>query len=80
MIAWTDRAKKDLERLPDRLQEKAESVISDLGIAPSAGKKLKGSLAGMRSVRLGRAHRILYEVSEGTVFILTIGPRKDVYR
>lgn len=78
-IALTKRAQKDLEQLPEALQEKAHALIKRLETEPALGKKLLGPLAGVRSVRLGRTHRILYE-DKPQITVLTIPMRRDAYR
>jgi Txe/YoeB family toxin of toxin-antitoxin system len=80
LILWTNRAQKDLDRLPKQLKERVEAVVADINDNPSAGTKLKGKLNGKWSARLGRAHRILYEIRNGDIVILTISPRRDAYR
>lgn len=74
------RAQKDLAQLPDAIREKAEGVIERLDTEPALGKKLKGKLDGVRSARLGRSYRILYEVAQDEVRILTVSLRRDSYR
>lgn len=78
-VALTKRAEKDLEQLPETLQIKARALIARLETEPALGKKLLGPLAGLRSVRLGRTHRIIYEVNPATT-VLTIPMRRDAYR
>jgi len=73
------RAEKDLGDLSDALREKAQTIIDRLDVEPAMGKKLLGTLAGKRSARLGRTHRIIY-VTEPEVFVLAITQRKDAYR
>lgn len=80
MAKLTRRAKKDLDDLPAQLADKAKAVIRRLDSEPALGKKLLGPLAGKRSARLGRSHRIIYEASEGAIVVLTIADRKDAYR
>lgn len=81
MPNWSRRAEKDLAGLPPALQEKARAIIARLDSEPGLGKKLLGPLAGLRSARLGRAHRIIYEVrQDGLAHVLTISPRRDAYR
>ncbi|MDP4015332.1 MAG: type II toxin-antitoxin system RelE/ParE family toxin [Candidatus Nanopelagicales bacterium] len=61
--------------------EKARALIERLDTEPGSGQKLLGPLKGIRSARLGRSHRILYEIStDGSAHVLTIAPRKDAYR
>jgi mRNA-degrading endonuclease RelE of RelBE toxin-antitoxin system len=74
----SNRAEKDLASLPEALQDKARSLIARLENEPSLGKKLLGSLAGKRSVWLGRSHRIIYRTDP--LFIIAIPPRRDAYR
>lgn len=75
------RAERDLADLPEALQVKARAVIARLDAEPGLGKKLVGQLTGLRSARLGRAHRIIYEVrNDGRAHVLTVRPRKDAYR
>jgi mRNA-degrading endonuclease RelE of RelBE toxin-antitoxin system len=73
------RAEKDLAELPEALQEKARNIIGRLEEEPALGKKLLGALAGKRSIRLGRTHRIIYVV-DPEIMILTISQRRDAYR
>ena len=80
MPKLTPRAKKQLDNLPAQLGAKARELIRRLDDEPTLGKKLVGRLQGKRSARLGRSHRIIYTVTEGYVIVLTIRPRKDVYR
>lgn len=81
MPSWSKRSAKDLAGLPDVLQEKARAIIDRIDSEPGLGKKLLGPLAGLRSARLGRAHRIIYEVrDDGLAHVITISQRKDAYR
>jgi mRNA-degrading endonuclease RelE of RelBE toxin-antitoxin system len=81
MPTWSKRAGKDLEALPLAMQDRARSVIDKLDAERHLGKKLLGPLRGVRSARVGRSHRVLFEINlDGTAHILTITPRKDAYR
>ncbi len=80
MIQVTNRAKKDIESLPEAMQTKVSAVIARLDKEPSLGWKLKGKLTGIWSVNVGRSHRILYTVTQEGVTVKTVRPRKDVYR
>ena len=80
MPKLTRGAKKQLGKLPPQLSAKAHELIRRLDDEPHLGKKLVGPLKGKRSARLGRTHRIIYEEAEGYVVVLTVGPRRDVYR
>lgn len=80
MPKLTARANKQLDNLPAQLSAKGRELIRRLDDEPHLGKKLVGPLRGKRSARLGRSHRIIYEATGGCVVVLTVGPRKDVYR
>jgi mRNA-degrading endonuclease RelE of RelBE toxin-antitoxin system len=75
----TRSAEKSLGELAPSLQEKARKIISQLDSEPALGKKLLGALAGKRSLRLGRTHRIIY-VTDPEIVVLAISQRKDAYR
>ena len=80
MAKLTKRAQKDLDALPQALASKAREIILRLDKQPALGKKLMGPLERMRSVRLGRSHRMIYQLVEGDVVLLTIAARNDRYR
>ena len=73
-------ALKSLRTLPAPLRQRAQEIIRRLDDEPALGKKLQGKLAGSRSVRLGRSHRIIYTSTSGTVRVTAVRPRKDAYR
>ncbi|CPR04276.1 Plasmid stabilization system protein [Mycobacterium bohemicum DSM 44277] len=79
MTRKTKRALKDLEALPPALRQKAETLIKSLDAEPDVGHRLKGKLEGLRSIRLGRTHRIIYS-SAPRVVVITVRGRKDTYR
>ncbi len=81
-VELTNRACKDLDRLRRAqpvLFEKVISKIQTLAKNPKAGKALVGPLKGKWSLRLGD-WRILYEVGQAIVVILTVNHRGDVYK
>ena len=80
MPQLTKRAQKDLDAPPRVIADKARQIILQLDEEPALGKKLMGQLEGKRSVRLGRSHRIIYQLVDGEVVLLTITARKDAYR
>jgi mRNA-degrading endonuclease RelE of RelBE toxin-antitoxin system len=81
MPTWSKRAGRDLEALPLVMQGRAQSVINRLDTEHHLGKRLVGPFKGVRSARIGRSHRVLFEINlDGTAHILTITPRKDAYR
>lgn len=80
VIRVTRRAQKDLADLPEQLQAKAQEVIQGVETQPNAGTKLRGKLNGKWAVRLGRSHRIIYEIDGSDVVVLVVRDRKDAYR
>ncbi len=42
------------------------------------GKPLKGSLKGLRSLRIGD-YRVIYKIGEKTVYVVAIGHRSNCY-
>ncbi len=76
----TDRARRDLEALPEALRSHARPLCARLDAEPSLGNKLQGRLQGIRSARLGRSHRILYRIGASGITVLGIRPRRDAYR
>jgi mRNA-degrading endonuclease RelE of RelBE toxin-antitoxin system len=79
MPQLTNRAEKDLAALPGPMKDRALELIARLDTEPALGKKLLGKLQGLRSARLGRSHRIIYEVRQNAIVVLTIAARKDAY-
>jgi mRNA-degrading endonuclease RelE of RelBE toxin-antitoxin system len=70
-----------LEALPEPIRKRATDLTERLDREHGLGKKLQGPLKGVRSARLGRSHRILYEIkTDGSAHVLTIALRKDAYR
>jgi mRNA interferase RelE/StbE len=65
-------AHPDLKR---RIRAALHVILHD----PSAGKALVEDLAGLHSFRIGRIRIIYRVVSDQTIEIVTIGPRKTVY-
>lgn len=80
MAELSGRAKKDLDDLPEALRLRAHEVIERLDTEPALGKKLVGKLAGLRSARLGRTHRIIYRLGDTGPQVVTVVPRRDAYK
>ena len=71
----------NIENLPPAMRDKAEALIARLDNEPVLGKRLVGPLKGIRAARLGRSHRVLFEMNDdGTAHILTVVQRRDAYR
>lgn len=78
-IAWSPRARKSLQRLPQKVSTAAvEFICGPLAENPhGVGKPLRLELEGVYSARRGD-YRVLY-VIEKVVTILRIDHRSDVY-
>jgi mRNA-degrading endonuclease RelE of RelBE toxin-antitoxin system len=79
VIFLSNEAVKILINLDKEEERRIRTKIKELEKSPqSFGKHLKG--IDLWSLRVGK-HRVLFEVDEGkrNVFIVTLGPRKDVY-
>jgi mRNA interferase RelE/StbE len=74
-------AEKVLKSLSEKDQIKILNALEGLEEDPSIGKKLQGSLKGLRVIRVW-PYRVVYTVYKKTVTVtvLTIGHRKDVYK
>jgi len=77
----TRQARRDLERLPERIRAWAAGMIDELAFnpRPPACKRLQGGFG--YSIRHGD-YRLVYDVEDDTVVVIVvrIAHRKDVYR
>lgn len=80
MVRSTNRARKDLSGLPEKVRTRVEQIVTDVEAHILQGKKLRGKLDGKWSVRLGQTHRIICTFDESDLIVLTIKPRRDAYR
>ncbi len=80
-IIITPEAEKQYRRLPKSEQKKIKRKLLVLERNPLAGKKLSGSLAETRSLKVW-PHRILYYIdrNKSTIFVATITHRQGVYK
>lgn len=81
-VEVTRRAARDLDRIRRAqpvLFEKLVGKIRALARNPESAKALMGPLKGIWSLRVGD-YRILYELAHGTVIVLTINHRREVYK
>jgi len=80
-ILITSKAKKQIDRLPQKIKEKIGSAILEIASNPLIGKALKAQLKGLYSFRAGN-YRIVYEIDNKKIciFILKVMHRREVYR
>ncbi len=77
-LAFTKEFLKRLKRLDRQTQIRILRELKILEHKPFASKQLVGRLSELKSFRIGD-YRVIYQVSEQTVIIRTIGHRKKVY-
>ena len=80
-IKASKEALKQLEKFPKNVVKLILKKIENLALNPYLGKPLRGRLEGLRSLRVGE-YRALYYIDqkEKEVRIITIGPRKKIYK
>lgn len=78
-IVFHKTASKKLLKLPKDFKNRIIKSVELLSINPYIGKKLSGSLEGCYRIRVGD-FRIIYDIQQNTIIILTIGSRGDVYK
>ena len=80
-IAGTPTAKRALQRLPEKVAVAAiEFIYGSLAANPRRlGKPLRLELEGLHSARRGD-YRIVYRIDPGSVTIVAIDHRGDIYR
>jgi mRNA interferase RelE/StbE len=82
-IQITARADRDLQRLPEKIATACvDFIFGALAENPHrVGKPLRDELDGLHSARRGD-YRVVYAIADdvGTVDIVHIGRRSDVYR
>jgi mRNA interferase RelE/StbE len=69
---------KRLKRIDRQAQIRILRELKILEVKPFASKQLAGRLSELKSFRVGD-YRVIYQVSEQTIIIRTIGHRKKVY-
>ena len=81
-LGLTQRARKDIDDLPETMWPRVRAAISDLrnNPRPAKCKKLKGQISTYR-IRVGD-YRALYDVDDttSTVVVLRVQHRRDAYR
>ena len=79
-IKHSETFEKQLRKLGDRGTEiLLLKAIKTLGEDPLKGEPLGHELAGLRSLRCVRDHRVVYEIESNTVIIIAFGHGHDPY-
>ncbi|MBC7131265.1 type II toxin-antitoxin system RelE/ParE family toxin [Candidatus Bathyarchaeota archaeon] len=77
-LVFTSEFLKRLKKLDREAQIRVLKGVKVLEENPFSGKRLRGSLSGLLSLRIGD-YRIIYQVSKDEVIIRTFGHRKSIY-
>ena len=78
-VEYSGRAKKQLDKLPNREAKKVLRKISALEDESVSGKFLRGDFAGFISLRVW-PYRIIYRIEKQVIVIVSIGHRQGVYK
>jgi len=75
-ILFSKQAQKDISELTPKQKEKLQDIlINIISVDPYLGKALKGDLSGLRSYRLNRKDRLVYEIYEEDETLMVIRAR-----
>ena len=74
-------ARKEIQCLPAGDRRRVVKAIDALREQPHQGTMLKGSLTGLRRIRVGR-YRVIFEVQQAVlvILVLRVGHCREVYR
>ena len=78
-LVFTKEFLRKLRDLDKKTQIRTLRELKILEEQPFAGKQLVGRLNELMSLRVGE-YRIIYQPSEKTIIIRTVGHRKKVYK
>ncbi len=78
-VIITDKAVKDLRKIPQREQKKIQKKLGILKEDIFSGKKLERDLKNYYSLRVW-PYRIIYEIISGEVWVVKIQHRQGAYK
>jgi len=80
-IVLSRNASRTLEKTTPTARRRIIAALERLRSKPYSGKRLRGELEGLFSLRMG-GMRAVYEVDadKESVVVLAIGPRGDIYK
>jgi len=72
---------RTLEKLQPKIQRRIIAALEKIRANPLKGKRLRGGLEGLFSLRVGEM-RVVYEIDSVQQIIIVhgIGPRGDIYK
>jgi mRNA interferase RelE/StbE len=80
-VVLSKEAAKTLARLTPAMKRRIIVALERVGANPQSGKRLRGELEGLFSLRIGGMQAV-YEVDfeQKAVVVHAIGPRGDIYK
>ncbi|KWT83439.1 type II toxin-antitoxin system RelE family toxin [Candidatus Magnetominusculus xianensis] len=79
-IEWDMRAYRELKQIETKPAVEILNAINKLYENPrEAGKALEGKLKGKYRLQVGD-YRVIYWIDKSTVWIVSVGHRKEIYR
>jgi mRNA interferase RelE/StbE len=80
-VAFSKEAARTLEKLTPQMQRRIITALEKIKANPLKGKRLRGGLEGLFSLRIGEM-RVVYEIdsTKQVVVVHGIGPRGDIYK
>lgn len=78
-IKFTNRARKDLRKLPQKVKAQVGEAIRSLARDPYRGIKLSGPWESYRRLRSGD-YRIIYRIYDDELIVHYVRSRKEAYR
>jgi plasmid stabilization system protein ParE len=80
----TSKFQKLRRKLVDADERDAlRQAVLRLAAAPESGKKLKGELRELRSLRFavrGQSRRLVYKIDKDMIVLFSFGPRQGIYK
>jgi mRNA interferase RelE/StbE len=80
-VVFGKDAARTLEKLTPQMQRRIIAAVEKIKANPLKGKRLRGGLEGLFSLRIGEM-RVVYEIdsTKQVVVVHGIGPRGDIYK
>lgn len=80
----TSKFQKLRRKLVDADERDAlRQAVHRIAAAPESGKKLKGELRELRSLRFavrGQPRRLVYKIDKDMIVLFSFGPRQGIYK
>ena len=80
-VVLSRQAEHFYKRLEEKVKGQVRNCLINLEEDAYNGKRLRVDLKGNNSLRVGKNLRVIYKVSEKDkiVYVIAIGPRRNVY-